>query len=420
MLIAGANVSSSLPISLQSQGGIVDTNGNNATLSGAISGPGGLSKIGAGTLILSGQSTYTGATAVNVGTLQAGAVNAFSPSSAFSVASGAVLNLAGFNQTIGSLAGAGAVTLGAATLTTGNDNTSTIFSGVISGGGGLTKIGNGILTLTGANTFTGGTTVNGGGLVVNGSLASGVTVNNGTLSGTGSFGGLVANGGVLAPGNSIGTFAVNGNFIQNGGVYQVEVNSAGQSDRINVAGTATINGGTVQVLAQNGTYARNTTYTILNATGGLSGSYSSVTSNFAFLAPSLAYDANNVFLTLRQSAFAAGAQTANQYAVGTVLDQVNASATGDFNSVLDAISLLNTQQGPAALNAISGQPYADFGTMNVQSGALFMNAVGQQMAGARGVASGGQRQSAGAGLRDRGMRRGEPVGSLGERARWAG
>ena len=393
LLIAGANVSSSLPISLQSQGGIVDTNGNNATLSGAISGPGGLSKIGAGTLTLSGQSTYTGATAVNVGTLQAGAVNAFSPSSAFSVASGAVLNLAGFNQTIGSLAGAGAVTLGAATLTTGNDNTSTTFSGVMSGGGGLTKIGNGILTLTGANTFTGGTTVNAGGLVVNGSLASSVTVNSGTLSGTGTFGGLVTNGGVLAPGNSIGTFAVNGNFIQNGGIYQVEVNAAGQSDRINVAGTATINGGTVQVLAQNGTYARNTTYTILNATGGVSGAYSSVTSNFAFLAPSLAYDANNVFLTLRQSAFAAGAQTANQYAVGTALDQANARATGDFNSVLDAISLLNTQQGPAALNAISGQPYADFGTMNVQSGALFMNAVGQQMAGARGAASGGQRQA---------------------------
>ena len=45
------------------------------------------------------------------------------------------------------------------------------------------------------------------------------------------------------------------------------------------------------------------------------------------------------------------------------------------------------------MNAISGQPYADFGTMNVQSGALFMNAVGQQMAGARGAASGGQRQA---------------------------
>ena len=151
--IAGANISSSLPITLQSQGGTVDTNGNNATLSGAISGPGGLSKIGAGTLTLSGQSTYTGATGVNAGTLQAGAVNAFSPFSAFTVASGATLNLASFNQTIGSLAGAGGVTLGSAMLTTGNDNTSTTFSGVISGAGGLAKIGNGILTLTGANTY---------------------------------------------------------------------------------------------------------------------------------------------------------------------------------------------------------------------------------------------------------------------------
>jgi len=42
-----------------------------------------------------------------------------------------------------------------------------------------------------------------------------------------------------------------------------------------------------------------------------------------------------------------------------------------------------------ALNAVSGQPYADFGTMNVQAGALFMNAVGQQMAMTRGSATGG-------------------------------
>ena len=394
LLITSAGVTSALPISLQSQGGIVDTNGNNATLSGAISGPGGLSKIGAGTLTLSGQSTYTGATAVNVGTLQAGAINAFSPSSAFSIASGAVLNLAGFNQTIGSLSGAGAVTLGAATLTTGNDNTNTTYSGVMSGTGGLTKIGNGTLTLTGANAFTGATIVNAGGLVVNGSLASNVTVNGGVLSGTGNFGGLVANGGALAPGNSIGTFTVNGNFTQNGGIYQVEVNAAGQSDRIHVGSTATINGGSVQVLAQNGTYARKTTYTILTAAGGVSGAYSSVTSNFAFLTPSLTYDTNNVFLNLYQSAFAAGAQTANQHAVGTALDRANASATGDFETVLNALSVLSTQQGPAALNAISGQPYADFSTMNVQSGALFMNAVGQQMALARGsAAAGSQRQA---------------------------
>ena len=58
------------------------------------------------------------------------------------------------------------------------------------------------------------------------------------------------------------------------------------------------------------------------------------------------------------------------------------------------MSVLSTQQGPAALNAISGQPYADFGTLNVQGAALFMNALGQQMAVARGGAlGGGQRQA---------------------------
>jgi len=396
LLIAGANVLSNLPISLQAQGGIINTNGNNATLSGAISGPGGLTKIGAGTLTLAGQSTYTGATGVNAGTLQAGAVNAFSPFSAFTVASGATLALASFNQTIGSLAGTGSVTLGSATLTTGNDNTSTIFSGTISGGGGLTKIGSGMLLLAGANTYAGPTNINAGILNVNGSLASAVSVNaGGTLMGNGMIGGLnVLSGGTIAPGNSIGTMNVAGNAsFAPGSIYQVEANAAGQSDKIVAGGAAALNGGSVQVLAQNGTYARKTTYTILTASGGVSGTFAGVTSNFAFLTPTLTYDANDVFLNLFQSAFAAGAQTPNQYSVGTTLDRANASATGDFSSVLDALSVLSNTQGPAALNAISGQPYADFGTLNVNNGALFMNALGQQMANGRGTSAGGQRQA---------------------------
>ncbi len=54
---------------------------------------------------------------------------------------------------------------------------------------------------------------------------------------------------------------------------------------------------------------------------------------------------------------------------------------------------LNTTQGPMALDAISGQPYADFGTMNTNNAAMFMNALGQQMAMARGASATGQRQA---------------------------
>ena len=82
-----------------------------------------------------------------------------------------------------------------------------------------------------------------GTLGVNGSLVSAVTVNNGgTLMGNGVIGGLtVARGGGVAPGNSIGTLNVNGNVsFAAGSTYQVEINPAGQNDKIVATGKATL------------------------------------------------------------------------------------------------------------------------------------------------------------------------------------
>jgi fibronectin-binding autotransporter adhesin len=355
MQFAGSNITSALPISLQAAGGTFDTNGNNARLSGAISGPGSLTKIGAGTLTLAGASTYTGATLINLGTLQAGAANAFSPVSAFTVAGGATLDLNNFNQNIGSLAGAGSVTLGSAILTTGNDNTSTIFSGSIAGTGGLTKIGAGTFMLTGASTYTGPTNVDAGILSVNGSLVSTVFVNSGgTVMGNGSIGGLnVGSGATVAPGNSIGTLNVAGSVsFGPASIYQVEANAAGQSDKIVAGGTATLTGGSVQVLAQNGSYARQTRYTILTAGGGVSGTFAGVTSNLAFLTPALSYDPNDVFLTLNRNdtSFAAVAQTPNQRAVAGALDRSPLSSR-----LVQAVINLTGASAPQAFDALSGE-----------------------------------------------------------------
>src|SRR5690606_14526302 len=123
---------------------------------------------------------------------------------------------------------------------------------------------------TGISPFSGGTFVQGGTLAVNGSLApSIVTVQGGMLGGNGTVGGLIVrNTGVAAPGNSIGTLNVAGNMrFERGSVYQVEVNAAGRNDRIDATGMATIQGGTVQVLAEQGAYAPLTRYTILTASG---------------------------------------------------------------------------------------------------------------------------------------------------------
>ncbi len=362
---AGANglaVANNFVLDPAAAANAIDTQANSLTLSGAISGAGGFAKQGLGVLTLSGASSYSGATLVSAGTLQAGAVGAFAPASAFTIASGATLDLNSFNQTIGSLAGAGAVTLGASTLTTGDDGTSTTFSGGITGAGGLIKTGAGTLTLSGVSTYGGGTTINGGILDVNGSLVSSVTVNaGGTLMGDGAIGGMTINsGGVVAPGNSIGTLNVNGNASFNAGsTYQVEVNSAGQADKIAATGTATLSGGTVQVLAQPGVYATQTKYTILTA-AGVTGTFSGVTSNFAFLTPTLSYDPNDVFLTLSRNAtyFSAVAQTPNERAVGRALD------LSPFGSALvQAVLPLTAPQAAQAFDALSGEIHASVETV---------------------------------------------------------
>ena len=132
-------------------------------------------------MTLSGANTYTGATTISSGTLLVGAANAISSTS--DVTDNATLDLNGFSDTIGALAGSGTVTssaAGAVTLTVGATNDSGTFSGVIQNGSGvvaLTKAGTGTETLSGANTYTGGTNINAGSL----------TISNGSGLGTGAL-----------------------------------------------------------------------------------------------------------------------------------------------------------------------------------------------------------------------------------------
>jgi autotransporter-associated beta strand protein len=334
MQFAGAGIASALPISLQAAGGTFDTNGNNAVLSGTISGPGSLTKIGIGTLTLSGSGSYGGGTFVNVGTLQAGAANAFSPSSAFRVAAGAFLDLDGFSQTVGSLAGSGNVTLAAATLTTGNDGASTSFLGAISGSGGLIKIGGGTFTLAGASAYTGATAVNAGILQIDGSIATSslTSVNNGgTLTGSGTVGATRINsGGTFAPGSASpgSAMTVAGNLaFQSGALYLVQVNPATSTFAI-VSGNAAL-AGTVGVKLAAGSYIAKQ-YDILHSAGLGNTRFSGlvVADLPTSFAAGLIYTPTDVLLNLTASLGGGGGLNGNQQnAASAINNAFNNGAT---------------------------------------------------------------------------------------------
>ena len=305
---------------------------NSTTFSGTMTGTGGLTKTGGGTFTLSGSTSYGGATTISNGTLQAGASNAFSPSSAFNVASVGTLAFNNFSQTIGSLAGSGGVSLGTGTLTTGGDNSSTTYSGNISGTGGLTKNGTGNFNLSGINGYSGPTTINGGTLSVNGSIASSSTTVNagGALGGTGIVGSVFVNGGTLAPGNSIGTITVQGNLIFNtAATYLVQVSPSG-ADRANVIGSASL-AGTAQASFASGSYiARN--YTIVSTTAGRAGAFDTLTTSGlpAGFAASLSYNSTDAILNLTA---VLGQQTSGQSTSNQSTSSQTSSTTASGQSV---------------------------------------------------------------------------------------
>jgi autotransporter-associated beta strand protein len=153
----------------------------NLAITGPVSGAGGLAlNGGSGTLTLTGSNSYSGGTVVSAGTLQIGSGGT----------SGVI---------------AGNITNGGTLIFNRSDDLT--YADSISGAGVVTKLGAGILTLSGSNASTGTLTVVDGELNVNGSTAVGseiIVARGSVLSGTGTIGGNTTIYGIHSPGNSPG------------------------------------------------------------------------------------------------------------------------------------------------------------------------------------------------------------------------
>lgn len=229
------------------------------------------------------------------------------------------------------------------------------------------------LTLNGVNLFSNTLSVNvqNLNLVVNGVLPGAVSLTQGaSLGGTGMIVGSVdaAAGTGIAPGNSIGTLTVLGNVtLQRNATYTAEIGGAGSSDLLSVSGKAQLGGANVTILPYAGMTPTVGNYTILSATGGVSGTFGALSapafgtpgSAYPFLTPSLAYTPTSVLLELSRSAVPYGsvAQTANHQQTASAIDR-----TAPTNAVNVALSALNAASAPAAFDALSGEIYASLQT----------------------------------------------------------
>ncbi|YBV98453.1 autotransporter-associated beta strand repeat-containing protein [Phyllobacteriaceae bacterium JZ32] len=163
----GASFDSARGVTLGGANSKIDTLDSDNKLSGAISGPGALNKIGTGTLTLAGDNSYEGGTSVNGGVLQLGD-----------------------GGTTGSIKNN--VALADGTELRVNRSNAVTLDNVISGGGKVSQVGSGTTTLTGNNSYSGGTEIKDGILNVSsdanlGDASGGVAIDGGTLQFGASF-----------------------------------------------------------------------------------------------------------------------------------------------------------------------------------------------------------------------------------------
>ncbi len=306
-----------------------------AGVANVVAGSSGVTKSGGGTLVFSGNNSYTGATAVSAGTLVVNHANALGSTAAgTTVANGARLllsptsgNITVANESLtisgtgssgwvlrsatGGNSWGGKITLAAdsiiqaasgASLTldvatgdavdvgsftaTFNGAGTHLINDPIAGTGGLTKAGSGILTLGGNSTYSGLTTVSLGKLLVNGdnsSATGAVTVAAGaTLGGSGVIGGATTVNGILSPGNSPGELSIASLVLGGSSTSLFEINGTTRGtsyDGVTILQSGGLTYGGVLSLAFAGTFGTNTTFDLFNFSGGATGNFSSVTAS---------------------------------------------------------------------------------------------------------------------------------------------
>lgn len=285
-----------------------------------ITGLGGVSKTGPGTLVLLGGNNYTGQTIVAQGILQ-GNTTSFPAVTTMVTNPGTLIFDQNFN---------------------GN------FLGTLGGNGDIIKKGTGVLRFSTPQTALGTTTVADGTLLVNSTFngAGLLNVNFGAaLGGIGTINKNVIVNGTLAPGDhGIGTMTLVGTqTLGAGSILDIELTPQA-NDRVNTAGTIAIQpDSTFIFFPQPAVYIEPLDYTIIQTTGGRTGTFDHVSDPFPLFFGTVSYDANNVYLSISLLPVSdLPGLTGNAQKVAHCLDRLSPQPGSDLYDVINSLRFVTS------------------------------------------------------------------------------
>ncbi|WP_448109809.1 autotransporter outer membrane beta-barrel domain-containing protein [Pseudomonas azerbaijanoccidentalis] len=244
----------------------------------------------------------------------------------------------------------------------------------------------GAWTLTGNGDFSdGGAVRNGATLINQGGIAGSMTVDaGGVYAGGGSVGNLLVNG-TLQTNTRLGTATITHDLTMgSGSTLAYGVNADGSSAPVKVGGSANLNGATLAVNPGTGTYPWQSQYTVLQA-ARVNGTFGKVTSDYAFLTPTLAYTPTQIDLTYTRNdvAFNDFATTGNGGRAANSL-----ATLGKNNALYNALLNTTNATAGAAIEQLSGASNANLTSATLgassQVGGSMLSAM-QQMGGGSGL-----------------------------------
>ena len=281
---------------------------------------GGVFKTGGGTLVLLGANNYGVGTTVIQGILQ-GNTTSFPPITTTITAPGTLV----FDQTF--------------------DGT---FLGILGGTGDMIKQGGATLKFSTPQIVGGTTTVAEGTLLVNSTFggAGALNVNSGAiLGGIGTITKNVTVSGTLSPGdNGIGTLTLNGiQTLAPGSILDIELTPT-TNDFVNITGTINIHpDSTFDFFPQPATYVEPLNYTVVQTTGGRTGTFDHARDPFPLFLGNLSYDANNVYLSISLLPVSdLQGLSRNAQKVAHCLDGLNPLSGSDLYNVINSLRFVTT------------------------------------------------------------------------------